>query len=82
MKFSPKVARYVKEEELFLRPQIRELDDGSLWFQVTVNSADEFLRWLRTYGSDAEILEPKEYRETMVSTLRRWLEKYEGEGRP
>ncbi|HHY68289.1 MAG TPA: transcriptional regulator [Alicyclobacillus sp.] len=77
VKFSPKVARYVKEEELFLRPQIRELPDGSLWFQVVVNGASEFLRWLWTYGPDAEILEPKQYRDHMVGILRQWLEKYE-----
>lgn len=77
VRFSPAVARYVKEEELFLRPRVRDLEDGSLLFEVTVNGPGEFLRWLRTYGPDAEILEPAEYRREMRETLSQWLERYQ-----
>jgi predicted DNA-binding transcriptional regulator YafY len=76
VKFSPKVARYIKEEELFVRPKMEDLKDGSLLFEVTVNHDREFLNWVYQYGPDAEILEPVSYREMMREKLRKWMELY------
>jgi predicted DNA-binding transcriptional regulator YafY len=77
VKFSPQVARYVREEELFVTPVLRDLPDGSLLFQVTVNHDREFLGWLAQYGPDAEILEPASYRRVMQERLARWTRLYE-----
>lgn len=76
VKFSPQVARYVKEEELFVQPRLRDLDDGSLLFEVTLNDDREFLQWLMGYGPEAEILQPMAYRKKMKALLTSWLEKY------
>ncbi len=76
VRFSPEAARYVLEEELFLKPKFEEQEDGSVLMKVTVNSSGEFLRWLYGYGADAEILEPAEYRRRMRETLERWLKWY------
>jgi len=76
VRFSPEVARYVKEEEMFVKPDMRTEDDGSLIFEVTVNHDREFLGWLAQYGPDAEILEPAGYRKTMRERLARWLALY------
>ncbi|WP_019536521.1 helix-turn-helix transcriptional regulator [Paenibacillus ginsengihumi] len=78
IKFHKDVARYVLEEELILRPKITRLQDGGLLFEVTVNHDREFLNWLSQYGPDAEILEPRAYRETMRQKLERWKRLYEG----
>jgi predicted DNA-binding transcriptional regulator YafY len=78
VRFSPEAARYVKEEELFLKPTMTDQPDGSMLFEVTVNSDREFLLWLRQYGPEAEILEPAAYREQMREELARWRRLYEG----
>ncbi len=76
IRFSPEVARYVKEEELFVEPKMTDLSDGSLLFEVKVNHDREFLGWLAQYGPDAEILEPASYRDAMREKLARWMEIY------
>jgi predicted DNA-binding transcriptional regulator YafY len=80
IKFSAEAARYVKEEELFVKPKLTDLPTGELLFQVTVNHDREFLGWLAQYGPDAEILEPVSYRKVMLERLTRWRQMYEGEG--
>ncbi|MEC0269727.1 WYL domain-containing protein [Paenibacillus anseongense] len=76
VKFSPAIARYIKEEELFVRPKMRDLPNGSLIFEVTLNHDREFLNWVYQYGPNAEILEPKSYRETMKEQLQAWMNVY------
>jgi predicted DNA-binding transcriptional regulator YafY len=76
VKFHSSVARYVREEELFLKPKLTPQKDGSLLFEVTVNHDREFLNWLSQYGPDAEILEPKSYRDVMREKLERWKNLY------
>ena len=77
VKFQPDVARYIKEEEMFVRPKMTDLPDGSLLFEVTVNHEQGFLNWVAQYGPSAEILEPKSVREQFKEQLRRWVELYE-----
>lgn len=76
VKFSPAVARYVKEEEMFVRPKMTDLADGSLLFEVTVNHEREFLNWIFQYGPEAEILEPKVIRQKVKEQLERWTTRY------
>jgi len=76
VKFQPNAARYIREEELFVRPKLTETPDGGLLFEVTVNHDREFLGWLSQYGPDAEILEPRSYREQMRERLERWQAMY------
>lgn len=77
VRFSPEVARYIKEEEWFVEPQMTEEKDGSLLFEVTLNHDREFLMWVQSYGPEAEILEPVSYREIMRKRLARWQELYQ-----
>lgn len=77
VRFSPAIARYMREEAYLVPPTITDNPDGSINFQVTVNSEREFLQWLNQYGPDAEILEPIEYRERQRDKLKEWLEIYE-----
>lgn len=76
IKFSPSIAGYIKEEEMFLRPILRDMDDGSLLMEVTVNHEQEFLKWLMQYGPEAEILQPRKYREKMKEILNQWKKTY------
>jgi predicted DNA-binding transcriptional regulator YafY len=79
--FSKNVAKYVKEKELFATPKLTEYKDGSLLFEVTLNYDREFLKWLRQYGPEAEILEPLEYRAIMKDEISKWLEIYKNPSR-
>ena len=77
VRFSASVAKYILEEELFLKPVFSEQADGSLLMEVTVNHDQEFLQWLAQYGEDAEILAPLSYRDRMKEKLEAWLQLYE-----
>lgn len=76
VRFSPEVARYIKEEELFVHPRMRDAEDGSLIFEVTLNNEKEFMKWILQYGAHAEILEPASAREELQEQLARWIELY------
>jgi predicted DNA-binding transcriptional regulator YafY len=76
VKFQPDVARYIKEEEMFVRPKMTDLPDGSLLFEATVNHEQGFLNWLAQYGPSAEILEPLSIRKQFIERLQRWMEIY------
>lgn len=77
IKFSPEVARYIKEEEMFVRPNMTDLLGGGLLFEVTVNNDREFLQWVMQYGPNAEILEPVSYRDQMRKQLKQWIAQYD-----
>ncbi|UVI31069.1 helix-turn-helix transcriptional regulator [Paenibacillus spongiae] len=77
VRFSPEAARYIKEEELFVHPRMKDQKDGSLLFEVTVNNEKEFIQWILRYGPNAEILEPKSVREGLKQQLSQWMELYQ-----
>lgn len=76
VRFKAEVARYIKEEELFVHPRMQDCKDGSMIFEVTVNNENEFMRWIMQYGPAAEVLEPASARETLKVQLAEWLEMY------
>lgn len=78
VRFASDVARYIKEEELFVRPRMRDLPDGSMLFEVTVSNEKEFLRWIQQYGASAEILEPQSAREYLRDLALAWTKMYSG----
>ena len=78
VRFAKTITRYVKEELYYADPILTELPGGDLLMEVTVKSGNEFLRWLMKYGSQAEILNPKKYREQMKQELEAMLELYSG----
>lgn len=76
VRFHPEIARYIKEEELFVHPWMSDEQDGSLLFEVTVNNEKEFTKWILQYGPNAEILEPSSAREGLKGQLNQWMELY------
>lgn len=76
VKFSKDLARYIKEEEFNVTPRLTDLQDGGLLLEVTLNDEREFLRWVMQYGPDAEILEPKSYRDRLKVLLQEWSKLY------
>ncbi|GAX91065.1 transcriptional regulator [Effusibacillus lacus] len=76
VRFSKEVARYIKEERYESRPDFVDQEDGSLLLIVTTRGTDEFLRWMKQFGKDAELLEPVEYRERMLDEIREMERRY------
>ncbi|TMV45823.1 WYL domain-containing transcriptional regulator [Paenibacillus mesophilus] len=77
VRFNPEVARYIREEELFVHPRMKDQRDGSLIFEVTVNNEREFLKWVMQYGPAAEILEPVSARDNLRQQLAEWVRLYQ-----
>ncbi|WP_051314895.1 helix-turn-helix transcriptional regulator [Alteribacter aurantiacus] len=77
VKFDQEAARYVLEDDFHVDTERMPQKDGSLLLRTTVNSNEEFLRWIRSYGMRAEVLEPHDVREQMADEYRTLLKKYE-----
>lgn len=77
VRFTDKAARYVLEGEYHVETKRVPQDDGSLILTVTVQSEQEFLRWVRSFGLEAEVLEPLNVRENLVHQYKEMVKLYE-----
>lgn len=77
VRFNKEVARYVDEYIFYTETMIKKEKDGSILLQATVKSRKEFLRWIRGFGLNAEVLEPVEVRETLHAEYRQLMERYQ-----
>jgi proteasome accessory factor B len=68
LRFSPNVARRVKESVWHPSQVIEDLPDGGCLFTVRVASTLEMTPWIRGWGPDVEVLGPPSVREE----FRRW----------
>lgn len=75
VRFSKDVARYIKEHRYDSKPQFHDEEDGSLLLTVTTRGSEEFLRWMKQYGKDAELLEPIEYRKKLLEEYQELAQK-------
>jgi predicted DNA-binding transcriptional regulator YafY len=50
--------------------------EGNLLFKGLVIGKDEFLSWLRKFGSSVEVIKPQALRDRMIRTASRWSEIY------
>lgn len=76
LRFHPRVARRVLETRWHRNEQTEEQPDGSLLWRARVAEPQEMLPWIRGWGADVEVTEPKELRERMVGEARRLAESY------
>ncbi len=63
VRFSPRVARNVREVQWHPTQKCVDLPDGSLYFEVVVSGIDEIAWWIAGYGDQVIVLEPSELRE-------------------
>lgn len=63
LRFSPQVARRVKESIWHPSQAIEDLPDGGCLFTVRVGSTLEMTPWIRGWGPDVEVLAPPSLRE-------------------
>ena len=62
LRFSPKVTRRVKESVWHPSQVIEDMPDGGCIFTVRVGSVLEMTPWIRSWGSDVEVLAPQKLR--------------------
>ncbi len=76
LKFHPRVAQRVRETRWHRSERVEEQADGSLLWRARVAELQEMLPWIRGWGADCEVLEPKELRETLMGEARRLAQMY------
>jgi predicted DNA-binding transcriptional regulator YafY len=76
IKFSPKVANLIRETKRHPTQQLEDTPDGGVIFSATVSGITEIGFWVLSWGSEAEVLQPAELRESIAETARRMAEIY------
>jgi len=78
LRFSPQVKRRVLETRWHLSQETMDDPDKPGWLRWQVDVADtlDLLPWVRGWGADCEVMEPKELREALVREVRRLAEVY------
>ena len=76
VRFRRRVADLIRDRAPRPGQTIQELPGGDMVFRVTVRGFEEIGWWIMQYGADAEVLEPRELRETMKGTAERMLRVY------
>jgi len=66
IKFSPSVARLIRDRALHREHSIQTLSDGTVIYRAVVRNLDEVAWWLVQYGEEAVVLEPPELREKVI----------------
>jgi len=60
LRFSRRIARFVRERPPHPGQQIQTRQDGSIFYRATVNNLDEIAWWLMQYGGEATVVYPQE----------------------
>ncbi|MEW6242631.1 MAG: CRISPR-associated endonuclease Cas3'', partial [Chloroflexota bacterium] len=77
LKFHPRVAQRVHETRWHRSESETELPDGSILWKAKVAEPQEMIPWIRAWGADCEVVEPKELRDALVREARRLAEVYQ-----
>lgn len=77
VRFHQEVARYVDEYTFYAETKIEKQSDGSLLLHATVRSRKEFLRWVRGFGLNVEVLEPFDVRDSLHEEHRQLMTRYQ-----
>jgi len=76
VKFSPRVAPIIRETKRHPTQELQDTSDGGVIFSVKVAGIEEIGFWVLSWGSDAEVLDPPEFRASVQETARKMLETY------
>jgi proteasome accessory factor B len=77
IRFSAGRAKYIAERRWAKGQKIEKEADGLIIFTMTTMGRWDVIRWLLSYGEEAELLEPKELRKEITEILRGALRTYE-----
>lgn len=76
LRFSPAVTRRVKESIWHPLEKVEDTEDGGCLWSVDIAEWREMLPWVRGWGADVEVLEPKELREALEKEVRKMARVY------
>ncbi len=79
VRFNKEIARYVYEYDFYSETSLEEQEDGSLLLKTTVKSKIEFLKWIRSFGLNAEVIEPVEIRNELMQEYEELFRRYKNE---
>ncbi len=77
LRFSPSVTRRVRESIWHPLETVESTEDGGCAWSAKVAEWREMLPWIRGWGADCEVLEPRELREALVKEARSLAEVYQ-----
>lgn len=82
IRFNRAVADHVREREWHESQELRDLADGRLELKLRLGALAEIERWVLGWGADAEVLQPKELRDSIKVTAARLAEIYRRPEKP
>ncbi len=65
LRFNARVADYIREKKWHPSQQLRELKQGHIELRLTLSSLIEIQRWVLSWGGDAQVIKPRELRESV-----------------
>ncbi|HWL08003.1 MAG TPA: WYL domain-containing protein [Planctomicrobium sp.] len=60
LRFTPSAAKYIREQVFHATQQLEKNADGSVVLELSLRSLIEVRRWILSWGSECEVLEPAE----------------------
>nr|NJM02154.1 WYL domain-containing protein [Desulfobacula sp.] len=69
IRFSPAVARYIKEKTWSENQHLTEHPDGSLTLSMTTSGRRDIKSWVLSFGKDALLLEPEDIKKDIQAEL-------------
>jgi predicted DNA-binding transcriptional regulator YafY len=76
--FSPRAALYLEERPWHPSQRIERHRDGSIHAHFQISYPDEWIRWVLSWGPDAEVLGPKEVRARARELIQETIRRYRG----
>jgi proteasome accessory factor B len=70
IRFSPRVADYIREKKWHESQQLRELKGGRVELKLKLSSLVEIGRWILGWGGDASVLKPRELKDNVRKSAR------------
>jgi proteasome accessory factor B len=74
VRFSKRVADYVREKKWHDSQQLRELRDGAVELSLKLSSLAEVERWVLSWGGDAVVMLPQQLKESVRQAAKRIIE--------
>lgn len=71
VRFSPYQARWIRERRYHPSQEIEETAEGGVMLTLRVAGTFEVGRWLRTFGAEAEVLEPASLRAELAADVQK-----------
>jgi predicted DNA-binding transcriptional regulator YafY len=74
IRFSARVADYVREKKWHSSQELKELKGGELELRLRLSGLAEVERWVLGWGGDARVIEPRPLRQAVAEAARRILQ--------